>query len=139
MLRRTIGSALFLALTLSTTTSAQGFDVFWYTIDGGAGYSVGADFEVEGTIGQPDAGTVMAGGGFTLSGGFWPGAAEQPCSLPGDITGDGAVDLNDLAIILSNYGVPSGAVYGDGDADGDGDVDLADLAILLSAYGTSCP
>ena len=45
----------------------------------------------------------------------------------------------DLAQLLSNYGMPSGAVYEDGDLDADGDVDLADLAGLLSVYGTTCP
>jgi hypothetical protein len=57
---------------------------------------------------------------------------------PGDIDHDGDVDLGDLAQLLSNYGITSGAVYDDGDLDGDGDVDLADLAALLSVYGVPC-
>lgn len=57
----------------------------------------------------------------------------------GDLTGDGAVDLADLAQLLSNYGMTSGAAYNDGDLDGDGDVDLSDLAALLALYGTPCP
>jgi hypothetical protein len=48
------------------------------------------------------------------------------------------VDLEDLAILLSNYGVTGDATYTDGDLDGEGDVDLTDLARLLSAYGTNC-
>ncbi len=56
----------------------------------------------------------------------------------GDLDGDGDVDLADLAQLLSNYGMTSGAVYEDGDLDEDGDVDLADLAALLSVYGTVC-
>jgi hypothetical protein len=55
----------------------------------------------------------------------------EACSLPGDLDGDGDVDLTDLAILLASYGVDAG-----GDLDGDGDTDLADLAILLSNYGT---
>jgi hypothetical protein len=57
---------------------------------------------------------------------------------PGDLDGDDDVDLQDLAIVLSHYGVTGGATYEDGDFDGDGDVDLTDLARLLAAYGTSC-
>jgi hypothetical protein len=59
-----------------------------------------------------------------------------PC--PGDLDGDNDVDLADLAQLLGNYGMTSGATYEDGDLDGDGDVDLADLAELLGEYGTIC-
>jgi hypothetical protein len=62
--------------------------------------------------------------------------AETPCP---DLDGDGDVDLADLAQLLANYGVTSGATFEDGDLDGDGDVDLSDLAALLSEYGTTCP
>ena len=57
---------------------------------------------------------------------------------PGDLTGDNLVDLSDLQLLLSNYGMPSGAAYEDGDLDGDGAVDLADLQALLAAYGEVC-
>jgi subtilisin family serine protease len=58
--------------------------------------------------------------------------------IPGDLDGDGDVDLADLAQLLGHYGMTEGATYEDGDLDGDGDVDLADLAALLEAYGTTC-
>lgn len=64
-----------------------------------------------------------------------PGGAP-PC--PGDLDGDGDVDLQDLATLLANFGTPSGATPEQGDADGDGDVDLSDLAVLLGNYGASC-
>lgn len=59
-----------------------------------------------------------------------------PC--PGDINGDNAVNLTDLATLLTNFGLPSGATLAQGDIDGDGDVDLTDLATLLSNFGTVC-
>jgi hypothetical protein len=59
-------------------------------------------------------------------------------SCLGDLNGDGRIDLSDLAQLLANYGMTSGATYEDGDLDGDGDVDLADLAALLAHYGEDC-
>jgi hypothetical protein len=58
--------------------------------------------------------------------------------VPGDLDGDQQVGLGDLAILLSNFGTPSGAEPGDGDSDEDGDVDLQDLASLLADYGRVC-
>jgi len=55
--------------------------------------------------------------------------------VPTDFDGDGDVDLSDLAIVLGNYGITSGAAYEDGDANGDGAVNLSDLAELLGQYG----
>src|SRR5438105_7152134 len=46
------------------------FALTWSTVDGGGGLSSGGQFNVKGTIGQPDAGQVMSGT-FTLNGGFW--------------------------------------------------------------------
>lgn len=60
-------------------------------------------------------------------------------SCPEDLTGDGIVDLSDLAIILANFGTANGALPEQGDLDGDGDVDLADLAGLLALFGMPCP
>ncbi len=62
-------------LALATTTvQAQLYTIPWYTIDNGGGYSSGGNFELEGTIGQHDAGPVMTGGNFSVRGGFWVGA-----------------------------------------------------------------
>jgi len=60
----------------------------------------------------------------------------SPC--PGDLTGDGQVDLTDLSILLAHFGTLSGAEPDDGDLDGDGDVDLTDLSLMLGGFGLSC-
>lgn len=58
----------------------------------------------------------------------------------GDLDGESSdVDLADLAMLLSSYGLTTGACYDNGDLDFDFDVDLTDLAGLLSMYGTVCP
>lgn len=48
-----------------------GYDLGWNTIDGGGGMSsTGGSYTLRGTIGQSDAGR-LAGGAYTLAGGFW--------------------------------------------------------------------
>ena len=56
---------------------------------------------------------------------------------PGDINGDGDVNLIDLNILLGLFG-KSGANVTNPKADlnGDGDVNLVDLNILLGKFGT---
>lgn len=61
---------------------------------------------------------------------------QSPC--PADLDGDGSIGLTDLAILLTNFGLPSGATPGQGDTDRDGDVDLVDLATLLTVFGSAC-
>ncbi|MBU0617297.1 MAG: hypothetical protein KKI02_06255 [Planctomycetes bacterium] len=57
--------------------------------------------------------------------------------IPGDVDGDGDVDLADLAALLGAYGTSVGDpdYNPDADIDEDGDVDLSDLAELLGHYG----
>jgi hypothetical protein len=57
--------------------SGSGYDLSWWTVDGGgttsngdSGYSLGS------TTGQPDA-SVWQGDGYTLAGGFWGGAMVE--------------------------------------------------------------
>jgi len=139
MFRRSMPFVAAVAImALGPGAIGQDFNLDWHTIDaGGAMFTSGGNFQLSGTIGQPDAGSmVMVGGDFSLAGGFWPGAVSF-CF--GNLNGDGEVGLADLAQLLGHYGTPSGGAYADGDLDGDGDVDLADLANLLGKYGTVCP
>jgi len=76
--------------------------------------------------------------------------ASGPCGFASvcdgiDIAPTGApdckVDLQDLAMLLANFGLGEGATFDDGDiqpSGGDGDVDLLDLALMLSVFGTDC-
>jgi len=54
----------------------------------------------------------------------------------GDANGDGKVDINDLTIVLTNYG-QTGMVWSRGDFNGDGKVDINDLTIVLTNYGNT--
>lgn len=77
------------------------------------------------------------------------GAALLTPYLPGDLDpieggggtniGDGDVDLQDLASMLSNFGRSGDSTYAAGDLDCDRDTDLEDLAILLANFGETLP
>ncbi len=68
-------------------------------------------------------------------------AVEYTLAAPGDVDGNGLVDLGDLALLLSSYGLCEGDEGYNAAADFDNDdcITLADLATLLSRYGQSCP
>jgi hypothetical protein len=61
---------LMAGLVFSAARAANGYEVTWYTFDGGGGSSTGGTYTVTGSIGQPDAGS-HAGSGYGLAGGFW--------------------------------------------------------------------
>ncbi len=81
---------LILALSLVSSTPALAqLTVESSTVDGGGGTSTNGSFEVSGTIGQFDAGT-LAGGTFDLQSGFW--TSENP-AVP--------VELQSFQIVLN--------------------------------------
>jgi probable HAF family extracellular repeat protein len=89
-------------------------------------------------LGINDSGDIVGGGifdgqmhGFLLT-------PEAPPQNPGDANGDGRVDINDLTIVLANYG-QTGMAWSQGCMDGDptGAVDINDLTIVLANYGTT--
>ena len=141
-----VASALWLAIaapggnhdterSARTGAATGGFDLTWFTVDGGGGTSSGGDFVLSGTIGQPDAGD-LAGGGFTLRGGFWQPVAAGCGDCPTDANGDSETGPFDLATLLAAWGpVEPGNCL---DANGDGAIGPFDLATLLAAWG-ECP
>jgi hypothetical protein len=79
-----LAACLLLAASIALAQAGGGYDLAWNTVDGGGGSaSTGGGFSLGGSVGQPDAG-VLAGGGYTLSGGFWGGgpAGEYRVYLP---------------------------------------------------------
>ena len=109
------------------------FQLHRSTIDGGGEvFGTGGEFELSGTIGQPDAGR-MGSGEFELTGGFWFAVGAGDCNT------DGATNLVDYDSFHPCLSGPSAAratecrCY---DLDEDGDVDLSDMAgFQQSFYG----
>ncbi len=74
---------LLVAVSLVLAQTGE-FQLPWFRIAGGGGRSDdGGRYALSGTIGQPEAGALMEGSTFRLSGGFWGGAApgETPYEL----------------------------------------------------------
>lgn len=102
----------------------------WVTIgaaDAGASSFVDADAPYGATY------RVVAEGAF----GAAPPSNEMVATLPGDLTGDGAVDVADLAAFLATFSRCQGDDGFDPAADltGDGCASLADLSLLLGRFG----
>ena len=84
-MKRTISRVSLLAALLALVAialpaqaqSGNGYDLSWWTVDGGgATFSTGGEYSLGGTAGQPDA-ALWAGGEYTLVGGFWGGLAIE--------------------------------------------------------------
>ena len=116
MAKQAAGLLLLGALLLPVMAAlAQlgGYELAWFTVDGGGGISTGGDYTLSGTAGQPDAGT-LSGGTFELSGGFWVPqlgvVAEPVLALSKAVTPATNVPYHGVityTIVLSNTGEAS--------------------------------
>jgi len=69
--------ALGLGVSAAGLAQAQAYELSWSRVaGGGATFSMGGFYELGGTAGQAEAGT-MSGGGYSLTGGFWGGITGQ--------------------------------------------------------------
>jgi len=64
---------------------------------------------------------------------------EVVIAFPGDVDGDGDVDIFDIVKIAGRYGSEEGEpeYLANSDIDGDGDIDIFDVVIAASNYGTN--
>ena len=80
MVRKRTFYAVLIVLVLTTlvtiaalSATGAGFDLNWWTVDGGGGSASGSGFGLSGTVGQPEAAPALTGGGYYLVGGYWAG------------------------------------------------------------------
>jgi hypothetical protein len=133
-----------LALTLLTLTtllavaahaqSGSGYDLSWWTIDGGGiTFAAGGTFNLGGTVGQPDASNALTGGPYSLRGGFW--FTPACVAHNGDVNADRCIDDADLLAVLFAFG-NTGSNLGRVDVNCDQVVDDADLLQVLFNFGS---
>jgi hypothetical protein len=140
----------FLYTQFSTAGGANNMQAASHDSGGGVFYNNGTGWTLAGILlaigipnsnynGQP-AGTAVFGDlTYFANLSVYATQIEQEVlsnALPGDANLDGRVDINDLTVVLSNYG-QTGAWAQGNFITGDSKVDINDLTILLAHYGDS--
>jgi hypothetical protein len=75
------GLALVSLVVARAHSGAPGYDLSWWTVDGGGGASRQGDYTLIGTAGQAEVGRSMGGGAYELAGGFWGVGGETTDNL----------------------------------------------------------
>jgi hypothetical protein len=73
---------LLFGCLIPASVLAQLYSIDWHKVAGGGATSSGGVYSVSATIGQPDAGSAMTGGHYSLTGGFWSLFAVQTPGAP---------------------------------------------------------
>ena len=74
--------ALLLVASVFAAAQTNGYSIERWTLDNGGGASAADQYSLVGTIGQPDASTVMTGETYDLTGGYWDAASARMIFLP---------------------------------------------------------
>lgn len=96
-LRMTPIHKLFLGIVLGIhSAAAAASELSWFSLDAGGGRVANGRYQIQGSIGQPDA-FVSARAPLQLSGGYWPGvdsvvAVQEPILR---------IQLQDLSVLLA--------------------------------------
>ena len=149
MTKRATRIILLATCGLAQANAGSGPEIPWFSIDGGGEtFSAGGDFELGGTIGQPDAGATLSGGGLQLTGGLWAPIASLSVGLcPGDLNCDGVVDFDDIDPFVAALGCQGGdpncwdpaCPWRNGDCNGDQTVNFDDIDPFVARIGATCP
>lgn len=129
-----------LAILIAPAMLTAQYEITSHTIDGGGGFSAGGAFELEGTIGQHDAGpnSGMTGGSYALVGGFWA-MSPADCACLGDTNGDGAKNGADVQSFVDC--VVSGSGCSCADVNASNGVTIDDVVVFVADLlsGSACP
>jgi hypothetical protein len=84
--------------------------------------------------GEPDGCDIVEGSSIDANGNDVP----DECEIPGDVTGDGVVDVLDLVALILAWGPCADACPPacPGDVDGDCTVGVEDLTVIVESWGT---
>jgi hypothetical protein len=120
----------------AASASGGPFELVSSTVDGGGGTLTGTHFELQGTIGQHDAGGVLAGSFFESRGGFWAAAGPSGCGLADVAPPIGVLDLTDINVFINGFlnMSPEADI-----APPFGVLDLSDINVFVASFLAGCP
>jgi len=105
-----------LAAIWTSSLSAQNYSIDWYVIASGGGHSESANYQADGTIGQPIVGN-SSSQNYSLQSGFWAGGEQgsgSPCGfyVIGDYNGNETFNVADIIAAFSKLqtGSPDAAL-----------------------------
>ena len=96
---------VFSAMLAGTAPAQSGgsFLIEKSVIASGGGQSTGASFTLDATAGEPVAGTMAAGGNFSVASGFWGGAAvASNVSVSGRVLTPDGIGLKNAIVTLTD-------------------------------------
>ena len=70
--------ALLLIAGAAWATTSGELVISWWTTSAGGGTLTNGDYSLSATAGQAEAGALLEGGDYQLSGGYWPGGEAEP-------------------------------------------------------------
>ncbi len=138
-----IATAVLLTVAVVTLApaiaGAQDYELSSFSVSGGGGFLGGGVFDMDSSIGQHDAGNEMAGGAYTVVGGFLVEVGSE--LVVGDANDDGELNNLDIAsfVLALINPVAYQAMFPDVDPDvvldmnGDGGFDNLDIASFVAA------
>jgi hypothetical protein len=136
-----LAAAVVLLGSVRTASAQPTYDLSWNTIDCGGETSALGDYQVSGSIGQPDA-SDMSVGDYALSGGYWtsidaPGCGSADFNCDGDIGTDADIEAF-FACLSGSCPAPPCPNSADFNADGDVGTDSDIEAFFRVLAGGSC-
>ena len=107
----------FAVILLAAASSAQNYTLGRYVIASGGGHSESADYQSDGTVGQPIVGQ-SSSANYAVDAGFWAGVegGAAGCDyVVGDVNGSASYNGLDItyAVNYFKYGNPGPAPCGD--------------------------